>query len=236
MTRTCAQSLSLAITIATLGAAAMGGGPANAQEPRRGGTLVYAVLGDPPTIDCHAASSFATMHYVSPHYSLLIKIDPNDPSKVAPDVAESWTASDDKLSYTFKLRPGVTFHDGSPLTSEDVKASFDRIRNFRPVGIVSIRKSVFARIAAIETPDPLTAVFKLKTRLARLPAYDRQPLQLPLQRQAARRRPELSSERGDGLRPLPVRRPGCRRALDGQALRRLLRQRALSFPSCQFAS
>jgi ABC-type transport system substrate-binding protein len=162
MTRTRAQTLSLAITIAMLGTAAMAGGPANAQEPRRGGTLVYAVLGDPPTIDCHAASSFATMHYVSPHYSLLIKIDPNDPSKVAPDVAQSWTASDDKLSYTFKLRSGVTFHDGSPLTSEDVKASFDRIRN-PPAGITSIRKSVFTRIAAIETPEPLTAVFKLKT-------------------------------------------------------------------------
>ena len=76
------QALGLAIAIATLGAAATAGGPAKAQEPRRGGTLVYAVLGDPPTIDCHAASSFATMHYVSPHYSLLIKIDPNDPSKV----------------------------------------------------------------------------------------------------------------------------------------------------------
>ena len=161
MISTRAGKLGLAITIATLGTAATDD-PAAAQEPRRGGTLVYAVLGDPPTLDCHAASSFATMHYVSPHYSLLIKIDPTDPSKVAPDVAQSWTASDDKLSYTFKLRPGVIFHDGSPLTSEDVKANFDRIRN-PPVGIVSIRKSVFARIAAIETPDPLTAVFKLKT-------------------------------------------------------------------------
>jgi peptide/nickel transport system substrate-binding protein len=133
-----------------------------AEEPRRGGTLVYAVLGDPPTIDCHAASSFATMHYISPHYSLLIKIDPNDPSKVAPDVAASWTEAPDRLSYAFKLRPGVTFHDGSPLTSADVKASFDRIRN-PPEGIISVRKSVYARIADIETPDPLTAVFKLKT-------------------------------------------------------------------------
>src|SRR6185295_9949508 len=118
-----AQKLSSAITIATLGAAAVTGGPATAQEPHRGGTLIYAVLGDPPTIDCHAASSFATMHYVSPHYSLLIKIDPNDPSKVVPDVAQSWAASDDKRSYTFKLRPDVTFHDGTPLTSQDVKAS-----------------------------------------------------------------------------------------------------------------
>lgn len=151
-----------AVAMSGLAVCSLGTAPSEAQEPRRGGVLTYAVLGDPPTTDCHAASSFATMHYVSPHYSLLIKIDPTDPSKVASDLAQSWTEAGDKLSYTFKLKPGVTFHDGTPLTSADVKASFDRIRN-PPQGIVSIRKSVYARIADIETPDPLTVVFKLKT-------------------------------------------------------------------------
>ncbi|MBS0242013.1 MAG: ABC transporter substrate-binding protein [Proteobacteria bacterium] len=151
-------AIAAAIVISLAGAAV----GALADEPKRGGTLVYAVLGDPPTIDCHAASSFASMHYLSPHYSLLIKIDPVDPSKVIPDVAQSWTEADDKLSYTFKLRPGVLFHDGSALTSADVKATFDRIRN-PPEGIVSIRKSVFKRIKAIETPDPSTTVFRLSS-------------------------------------------------------------------------
>ena len=142
--------------------AAFSGGGALAQTPKRGGELVYAVLGDPPTIDCHAATSFATMHYVSPHYSLLVKIDPKDTSRVAPDVATTWTESDDKLTYTFKLRPGVKFHDGSLLTSTDVKASFDRIRK-PPEGVVSIRQSQYARIAEIDAPDPATVVFRLKT-------------------------------------------------------------------------
>ena len=133
-----------------------------AEEPRRGGTLTFAVLGDPPTIDCHAASSFATMHYVAPHYSLLVKLDPKDPSKVIPDVAASWEVSPDKLSYTFKIKPGVKCHDGSPLTSTDVKATFDRIRN-PAEGVVSVRKSVFQSIVDIETPDPLTAVFKVNS-------------------------------------------------------------------------
>lgn len=132
------------------------------EQPRHGGTLTYAVLGDPPTIDCHGATSFATMHYVSPHYSLLIQIDPRDTSKVAPDLAESWTESSDRLTYTFKLRPGVKFHNSSPLTSADVKASFDRIR--QPTqGVVSVRQSVYGRIANIATPDPLTVEFKLKS-------------------------------------------------------------------------
>ncbi len=138
----------------------LGSAPALAETPVRGGTLTYAVIGDPPTIDCHAATSFASMHYLSPHYSLLIVIDPKDTSKVAPDVAESWSASDDKLTYTFKIRPGIMFHDGSPLTSADVKASFDRIRK-PPAGVVSVRQSVYARIKEIETPDAQTAIFQL---------------------------------------------------------------------------
>jgi peptide/nickel transport system substrate-binding protein len=152
----------LALVMAGLSTAMASAPPLHAQEPQRGGTLVYAVLGDPPTIDCHAATSFASMHYLSPHYSLLIKIDPSDTSKVAPDVALSWTEAADKLTTTFKLRPGVTFHDGTPLTSADVKASFDRIRN-PPAGVVSVRQSVHGRIADIAAPDPLTVVFTLKS-------------------------------------------------------------------------
>jgi len=152
----------LAAVAACIAPLLLAAGSLHAEQPRHGGTLVYAVLGDPPTLDCHAASSFATMHYVSPHYSLLIKIDPDDPSKVVPDVADSWTVADDRLSYTFKLKPGIKFHDGTPLTSADVKASFDRIRN-PAQGIVSIRKSIYQRISEIETPDASTVVFKLST-------------------------------------------------------------------------
>ena len=54
----CGGALRLALTIGAL--IAVAAAPAGAQEPRRGGTLVFAVLGDPPTLDCHAASSFAT--------------------------------------------------------------------------------------------------------------------------------------------------------------------------------
>ena len=140
-----------------LGSAAI----ADAQTPRRGGELVYGVLGDPPTLDCHKATSFATMHFVSPHYSLLVKIDSKDPSRIAPDIATTWTESEDRLTYTFKVRTGVRFHDGSPLTSADVKASYDRIRQ-PPEGVVSTRQSQYARIASIEAPDPETVVFRLK--------------------------------------------------------------------------
>ena len=68
--------------------------------------------------------------------------------------------SPDRTSYRFTLHPGITFHDGSPLTSEDVKASYDRIRN-PPPGVVSLRKGLLATVSSIETPDPQTVVFTL---------------------------------------------------------------------------
>ena len=69
--------------------------------------------------------------------------------------------SPDGLTYTFKIRSGVVFHDGTPLSSKDVKATFDRLRA-PPDGIVSIRKELFADIASIDAPDPTTVVMKLK--------------------------------------------------------------------------
>jgi peptide/nickel transport system substrate-binding protein len=134
---------------------------ATAQTPKNGGTLTYAVTAEAPSTDCHAITTYAAVHVLAPHYSLLLKVDPDNYPKLKPDVAESWTVSPDGLTYTFKIRAGVAFHDGTPLTSKDVKATFDRIRN-PPAGIVSIRKELFADIASIDTPDPATVVMKLR--------------------------------------------------------------------------
>ncbi len=132
-----------------------------ADVPKSGGTLTYAVTAEAPSTDCHAITTYAAVHVLAPHYSLLLKVDQDNYPKLKPDVAESWTASPDGLTYTFKIRPGVFFHDGTPLTSKDVKATFDRLRA-PPPGIVSIRKALFADIASIDAPDPGTVVMKLK--------------------------------------------------------------------------
>lgn len=133
----------------------------HAQAPKRGGTLTYAVTGDTPTYDCHATTTYGAIHVLAPHYSLLVKADPQNYPKITADLAESWQASDGGKTYTFKLRQGVVFHDGSPFSSRDVKATFDRMRN-PPQGVLSVRKAAFEDIAEIETPDPLTVVFRLK--------------------------------------------------------------------------
>jgi peptide/nickel transport system substrate-binding protein len=152
-----------------LGAAALAfgwtAGDAIAQTPKKGGELKFAVSAEPPDYDCHAATSFAFIHPVRPHYNTLLKFDEPNYPKVKGDLAESWEVSADGLTYTFKLKPNIKFHDGSDMTSADVKATYERIAN-PGEGVRSIRRAAYADIASIETPDPQTVVFKLKERNA----------------------------------------------------------------------
>jgi peptide/nickel transport system substrate-binding protein len=140
---------------------AIGASATSAQTPQRGGTLIFAIAAEPPTYDCHGTQTFAVLQRVAPHYSTLLRFEPGKYPGIVGDAAESWTVSPDNLTYTFKLRPNIKFHDGSPFTSEDVKASYEHIGN-PPKGVISNRKDSLAKVAAIETPDPLTVVFKLK--------------------------------------------------------------------------
>jgi peptide/nickel transport system substrate-binding protein len=148
-------SLLLALVFLACGTASL-----RAQEPRHGGTLRVAVGSEPNTLDCHAGTTFTVVHHLAPHYSFLVKFDAANYPRIIGDLAESWTVSPDGLVYTFRLHDGVQFHDGSPLTSADVKASFDRISH-PPQGISSPRADYFRDVTAIEAPDPRTVVFRL---------------------------------------------------------------------------
>jgi len=152
--------------IAVLGItlAALAPGVARAQDtPRSGGELVFMVPAEPPSYDGHREGTFGTVHPLAPHYNTLLRIDPTDRTgtRPAPDLAESWTISPDGLTYTFKLRQGVRFHDGSPMTSRDVKASYDKIV-FPTGGLISARKGTYQAVEAIEAPDPSSVRFRLK--------------------------------------------------------------------------
>ncbi len=155
----------LVLSIATVFGSALAPTESTAQTPKRGGILNFAVVANPPTYDCHAETSFAMVHPVTPHYSLLLKIDAANYPKVTGDLAESWTASPDGMTYTIRLHKGVKFHDGSPLTSADVKATYERIIR-PPAGVVSVRKSYYQDFGDIETPDDYTVVFKMKAAVA----------------------------------------------------------------------
>ena len=158
------QRKMLSTVTAAAVALAIGTGLAAAQAPKKGGELNFSVVAEPPNYDCHGSTTFALIHPIAPHYSLLVKFDGKDYPKVIPDLAESWTVAPDGMTYTFKIRSGVKFHDGSPLTSEDIKATYDRIIK-PPQGVVSIRKAYYSDLD-VSAPNPTTVVFKLKNPMA----------------------------------------------------------------------
>jgi peptide/nickel transport system substrate-binding protein len=151
----------LAMLAVLVGSLILAGPAAAAETPRRGGVLLAVIGADPPTLDPHQEGTFATLQVVAPLYSTLLQIDPYDYPKVIGDVATDWKISSDGLTYTFKIRTDIRFHDGSPLTAADVKASYDKIV-FPPAGVRSIRKNAYPMVASVEAPDVSTVVFKLK--------------------------------------------------------------------------
>lgn len=153
MIRHLALGLALALTTATAAIA-------QTPQPARGGTLNFAVVSDPPNYDCHAHETYVVVQSVGPFYSTLLKFDMARYPEVKGDLAKAWNVSADGLTYSFELNPGITFHDGSPLTSADIKATYERLRN-PPAGVVSLRQATFADIASIETPSPTQVIFKL---------------------------------------------------------------------------
>src|SRR5881409_730522 len=139
-------------------AASLAGG----EKPTPGGTLTFVVNAEPPSFDGHRETTFALLHPIAPHYSLLYKFDPNDLTKVIPDVAAEMPAvSADKMTVTVKLRQDVKFHDGTVMTSDDVKATYDKII-FPPTGVLSPRAGAYAVVSAVNATDKNTIEFKLK--------------------------------------------------------------------------
>src|SRR5882724_201051 len=86
-------------------------------------------------------------------HDAMVKPMPGQP--IAPSLAESWSVSKDGLLYEFVLRKGARFHNGDPVTAEDVKFSFERYRG-------SANKTLKERVAAVETPDPGRVRFRMK--------------------------------------------------------------------------
>lgn len=118
---------------------------------------------EPPALDPTAGAAEAIDIVVYQNvFEGLVRID--ETGTVQPGLAESWTISDDGLTYTFKLHDGVTFHDGSAFDAEDVKFSFDRIL---ADGSVNAHPEFYKPITAITVIDPLTVEFKLDHQIGR---------------------------------------------------------------------
>jgi peptide/nickel transport system substrate-binding protein len=159
------------LSIALLSAAALGAlAPAAlaAETPARGGMLDFVVGSTPPSYDGHRESTFGMIHPIRPLYSLLLRVNPDNPmspTDIICDLCEGkWDLSADGKVYTFAIRKNVKFHDGTPLTSADIKATLDKIV-FPPADVPSTRQSWYSEVSSVEAPEPYKLVVKLKRPL-----------------------------------------------------------------------
>ena len=156
----------LAIAVFVSSALALGlAGQASAATPQRGGTLNFVVGSKIPSYDLHKETTFGVIHPIAPFYSLLIRINPDNPQSATDFVCDLCEGSVPKptnggKTYTFKIQKGVKFHNGTPLDSKDIKATYDKII-FPPAGVPSARKAFFKMVSSVEAPDANTVVFKL---------------------------------------------------------------------------
>ena len=154
-----------ALAVGTAMAVGLSAAPTMA-APKSGGILTFVVGSKIPSYDAHVETTFGMIHPIRPFYSLLIRVNPDNPSSPTDfvcDVCEGSvpTGADGGKLYTFKIRKGVKFHNGTPLNAHDVVASYQKII-FPPEGIASARKTFFTMVESVTAPDDYTVVFKLK--------------------------------------------------------------------------
>jgi peptide/nickel transport system substrate-binding protein len=119
-------------------------------------TLKVAWSQDATGLDPHKQTAFASIRFLELMYEPLVRLDAN--ADIAPALAQSWAFNDDATELTMQINPAAMFHNGAPVTSADVKASFERILD-EATGAAA--RANFTSIASIETPDDKTVVFKL---------------------------------------------------------------------------
>jgi D-galactose transport system substrate-binding protein len=124
--------------------------------PKKGGTIIWGHSETTQNMDMHQTGTASTGRMLQNVHCSIVTIDHN--FKIIPMLAESFEQSDDGLTYTFHLRPGVKFHNGKTMTSADVKYSFERVKD-PATGAVNFE--VFNDVASIETPDDMTVVIKM---------------------------------------------------------------------------
>ncbi|MBK6308110.1 MAG: hypothetical protein IPF47_21245 [Gemmatimonadetes bacterium] len=149
---------SLWIVGALLVVAACGGDqrprPQAGNSTDAGGTLRIPLIND-PILDPVVAPDIGSVMVNKVLFPGLVR--PDEALRPIPDLALSWTTSDDGLRTTFKLRPGVTWHDGTPFTAADVKFTFDQILDLKSG---SRLRSDFAAVDGVDVDDSLTVTFR----------------------------------------------------------------------------
>lgn len=157
MTTTIIHSFKRALASLLLLTGALLGYPVQAQSAADidSGTLKFVLSPEPPFLLTAINTALQMGMVTSKVMEGLLYLD--NELKPQPLLAQAWDISPDGLTYTFKLRPNVKWHDGQPFTSADVSYTIlEVLKKVHPRG-----RSAFAKVTAVETPDPLTAVIKL---------------------------------------------------------------------------
>ncbi len=163
--------LAFAIVVGACAPAAPASPSTGTGQPKRGGTLVLARSGEVTNLDPHKVPAFTSARVFELVYSYLMRLDEN--LGVQPDLAASMPrTSPDGKRVTVELRTGVKFQNGDPLTSADVKYTFDRIIDPKTAAVA---RSFFTDVDTITAPDDATVVFNLKNPNAALLAYMAHP-------------------------------------------------------------
>ncbi len=121
--------------------------------PNVGGDLVFGQEANVNSLDQMTSSTISTRNIAMNIYETLMTRDENN--RPILDLAEAMEEAGDRLSYTFRLRQGVVFHNGKPMTSADVAASFDRYKR------VGLQRSTLDNVSGWETPDPHTFIIRM---------------------------------------------------------------------------
>jgi peptide/nickel transport system substrate-binding protein len=153
------------ITAVVLSAAICCGGTALAQK--QGGILRMPLITSPASMSIHEESTIAVLGPMMGVFNNLVMFDQHVPQNtldsIVPDLAESWTLNEDGKSLTFKLRPGVKWHDGKPFTAADVKCTWDLIAGKASEKLrVNPRKSWYRNLEAVTVDGDRQVTFNLK--------------------------------------------------------------------------
>jgi peptide/nickel transport system substrate-binding protein len=119
------------------------------------GNLVAAIAGEPDQLDPHKTTAYFSFEVLENVFDTLVEPDAN--LEMRPALAESWAVSADQLGWTFRLRHGVTFHDGSPFTADDVVYSYRRIIDQKLAN-----SDKLSAVTGVTAPDPSTVRITLK--------------------------------------------------------------------------
>ncbi len=137
---------------------ALAGSLASAQAPRRGGVMRVGLNADPPNMDPHQSTAAVDRQVFQSLFDKLVDIDEN--LNIVPMLASSWTIGNNGKTYTFKLRPNIVFHDGTPFNAEAVKYNFERMLD---PAFGSPRRFEILLVQKVTVSDPLTIQVDLES-------------------------------------------------------------------------